>query len=416
MLLTCHAVGERKRLQDELAHQATHDALTGLPNRTELSARLDTLLAGDRPARPVRLPLRRSRRVQARQRHAGPRRRRPRAARRRRAARQGRRVHRARVPSRRRRVRRAHRRRRTRTDALAVAERLRRTVRDPIAVDATLVHIDATIGIALADGSTVIDNPEVLVRRADQAMYQAKQPGPGPDRHRRTPGPDTGGPPPPGADRHRPTAHAGTAPVAAGLVPDGAGGAGEPTRPEPPRPARPGGTGAGRRRDRRQHRRRRLHPDPRLAGRLPRSQRVADFQADRRPQRRLLQPPERPEPHPGHPRQPAVGASTAHPIDHASPRATATPWPPARAGWEGTLSTPDGRVLAAVPAGHRPALRRRQRRVAGGDRRQAAQRRVRLRGRRRAAQLLRDARDPRRPGPGRAQRQRERPRRPSYSR
>ena len=33
LLLTCHEIGERKRLQDELSHRARHDVLTGLPNR-----------------------------------------------------------------------------------------------------------------------------------------------------------------------------------------------------------------------------------------------------------------------------------------------------------------------------------------------------------------------------------------------
>lgn len=33
MLLTCHEIGERKRLQDELSHRARHDVLTGLANR-----------------------------------------------------------------------------------------------------------------------------------------------------------------------------------------------------------------------------------------------------------------------------------------------------------------------------------------------------------------------------------------------
>ncbi|GAB6903130.1 putative bifunctional diguanylate cyclase/phosphodiesterase [Kineosporia succinea] len=41
----------REALQDELAHQATHDALTGLANRAQILATLSQLLAGEPPAR-----------------------------------------------------------------------------------------------------------------------------------------------------------------------------------------------------------------------------------------------------------------------------------------------------------------------------------------------------------------------------
>jgi diguanylate cyclase (GGDEF)-like protein/PAS domain S-box-containing protein len=46
VLLTCHEVGHRKALQEQLAHQARHDPLTGLPNRTTLASHLERL-AGD---------------------------------------------------------------------------------------------------------------------------------------------------------------------------------------------------------------------------------------------------------------------------------------------------------------------------------------------------------------------------------
>jgi diguanylate cyclase (GGDEF)-like protein/PAS domain S-box-containing protein len=53
-VLTLHDVTERRRLTDELSHQAFHDALTGLPNRTLLLQRIDRELAqpsgGDRLA------------------------------------------------------------------------------------------------------------------------------------------------------------------------------------------------------------------------------------------------------------------------------------------------------------------------------------------------------------------------------
>jgi diguanylate cyclase (GGDEF)-like protein/PAS domain S-box-containing protein len=45
VLLTCHDVTDRKNLQDQLAHRARHDALTGLANRATLTARLERLTA-----------------------------------------------------------------------------------------------------------------------------------------------------------------------------------------------------------------------------------------------------------------------------------------------------------------------------------------------------------------------------------
>jgi diguanylate cyclase (GGDEF)-like protein/PAS domain S-box-containing protein len=47
-------VTDRRALEDRLSHQASHDPLTGLPNRTLLIDRLDTALAG-RPAAPSRV-------------------------------------------------------------------------------------------------------------------------------------------------------------------------------------------------------------------------------------------------------------------------------------------------------------------------------------------------------------------------
>jgi len=60
------------------------------------------------------------------------------------------------------------------TDALAVAEKLRAAVAEPIPTTAGPLHITTSIGVALArpDEST-----EDLITRADTAMYQAKQSG-----------------------------------------------------------------------------------------------------------------------------------------------------------------------------------------------------------------------------------------------
>jgi diguanylate cyclase (GGDEF)-like protein/PAS domain S-box-containing protein len=49
VLVTCHEVGERKRLEEELAHQAGHDALTGLANRVRFDEVLAERVATGRP-------------------------------------------------------------------------------------------------------------------------------------------------------------------------------------------------------------------------------------------------------------------------------------------------------------------------------------------------------------------------------
>jgi hypothetical protein len=70
-------VSERRTLQEQLTHQAFHDALTGLPNRALFVRRLaDLVETGDRGGRRGVGHSDRSRRFQERQRHARPRRRR----------------------------------------------------------------------------------------------------------------------------------------------------------------------------------------------------------------------------------------------------------------------------------------------------------------------------------------------------
>ena len=59
--------------------------------------------------------------------------------------------------------------------AVAAAERLRAALVEPVRLDTDLVHVTASIGIALADGST--NTPEALLQASDVAMYRAKQDG-----------------------------------------------------------------------------------------------------------------------------------------------------------------------------------------------------------------------------------------------
>ena len=78
MVAMMENITERHRLQTRLRHQALHDPLTGLPNRTLFFERLDAALA--RPAAGARRLLPGPRRLQGGQRHPRPRRRRPAAA------------------------------------------------------------------------------------------------------------------------------------------------------------------------------------------------------------------------------------------------------------------------------------------------------------------------------------------------
>jgi diguanylate cyclase (GGDEF)-like protein/PAS domain S-box-containing protein len=180
-LLTCHDVGQRKVLQDELTFQATHDSLTRLPNRAELSQHLDQLLGGDGAGSARRgfallyIDLDHFKPVNDTLGHdAGDRVLGMVAERLKVAAgddgfvcRMGGDEFAVLIDG---------------TDeaaALDTARRLRDAIRAPVPVGAALVRVDASIGVAFADPDLVLDNPEVLVRLADQAMFRAKEAGRG---------------------------------------------------------------------------------------------------------------------------------------------------------------------------------------------------------------------------------------------
>lgn len=59
-------------------------------------------------------------------------------------------------------------------DALAIAEKLRRTVAEPIPTGAGILSITLSIGVTLVRQG---DNPDDIINRADRAMYRAKQTG-----------------------------------------------------------------------------------------------------------------------------------------------------------------------------------------------------------------------------------------------
>ena len=60
-------------------------------------------------------------------------------------------------------------------EATTIAERLLGTLANPFAVSGHTVHVTASIGVAVADGTTA--DPEILLRDADHAMTRAKREG-----------------------------------------------------------------------------------------------------------------------------------------------------------------------------------------------------------------------------------------------
>jgi diguanylate cyclase (GGDEF)-like protein/PAS domain S-box-containing protein len=64
-------------------------------------------------------------------------------------------------------------------DAVVIARRVHRALEAPIVVEGSEVHVGVSIGIALAAGGRAPADPEALLRDADAAMYRAKEDGRG---------------------------------------------------------------------------------------------------------------------------------------------------------------------------------------------------------------------------------------------
>ncbi len=182
VLLTCHEIGERKRLQDELSHRARHDVLTGLPNRASFASHLTTLIDGAHPFAVLFIDLDHFKPINDRHGHdAGDAVLQAVASRLDAAVRSS-----------------GHRPRdlisRLGGDEFAVvldgvdgmqarmvADRILSGIRAPIRIGTSDVAIGATIGIAFADPGAGAggSSPDLVVQRADTAMYEAKVAGRG---------------------------------------------------------------------------------------------------------------------------------------------------------------------------------------------------------------------------------------------
>ena len=172
---TAQDITGRRRIEEQLAHQAVHDALTGLPNRLLAAERLEQALArSSRTGSEVAVlfvDLDRFKLVNDSRGHAA-----------------GDELL-VTVAERLRRVVRGSdvvarfggdefvvvcEDRTAAFEASRVAHRITEALRDPFVVDGQEVFLSASVGIAVSEGA---GSPETLLRDADAAMYRAKEKG-----------------------------------------------------------------------------------------------------------------------------------------------------------------------------------------------------------------------------------------------
>lgn len=178
LVITAHDVTAQKAIEDRLAHQATHDALTMLPNRVIVDDRLSHALDRGRRdgsrAAAIFLDIDEFKLVNDTWGHAaGDELLRQVAGRVARAARTADTVGRyggdefvvicEDLPS--------------VADALVVAERIRDEVAQPVALGGAELLVGTSIGVALSSGRD--EDTDMLLGRADAAMYEAKARGRG---------------------------------------------------------------------------------------------------------------------------------------------------------------------------------------------------------------------------------------------
>jgi diguanylate cyclase (GGDEF)-like protein len=159
---------QRARAEQALRHQATHDALTGLPNRREYTRRLTATIVEGRPLVVLFCDLDGFKAVNDRLGHAaGDQLLIEIAGRLRRCVREDDVVSRfggdeflIMCPD------------AESADASELCVRIDLTMRDPVVLDGESVRIGASIGAVVGDGAV---DAEQLIHRADAAMYEAKQ-------------------------------------------------------------------------------------------------------------------------------------------------------------------------------------------------------------------------------------------------